>query len=96
MKIALKPAPPIENPDQLVMAGNVQLGVVKPVVDSTNFKFHAVLNSKCTTTLYQGFGSTVDEALKDAITLSRARKLEELAELDHLENVIWGDHEINK
>jgi hypothetical protein len=89
-----KPTPPIM--EQTISIDGQELGIVKTITNSDNYKYHAIINSRCGGgNIYQGFGMTIDEAMKDAFKRNRELRKKELAELDHLENVIWGDHELN-
>jgi hypothetical protein len=82
--------------EQAIMANGKQIGVIKTVSGSEAYTYHAVFNSQEIWSIYQGFGKTIDEAMRDAIVIGKARRQKELAELDKLENVIWGDHELHE
>jgi hypothetical protein len=99
MQIDIIPVPeskfvPVNKPFS-IMLDNKELGTVNEKADATSYKYHAILNSKFNINVYQGFGLTIDEALRDAIVTGRDRRQKELIELDELENIIWGDHELN-
>jgi len=89
-----QPARPVI--EQAIMVNGKRVGVIKTVSDSAAYTYHAVFNSQEIWSIYQGFGRTVDEAMHDAIVVGKARRQKELAELDELENVIWGDHELHE
>lgn len=96
MKITLAPVPVQQTTEQMIMAGTTRIGSVKTLLTNDGgTRYHAVLAAKSAWSVYQGFGDTVDEAMRDAVNTSRASRINEIAELDNLENVIWGDHEIN-
>lgn len=95
MKVVLTPAPIKEVIDHTISIGDQRIGTVK-TLENSSFKYHVILTSKRELSIYQGLGLTIDEALRDAITRSREQRQFELVELDELENVIWGDHELNK
>jgi hypothetical protein len=93
--VTLKPVQPVPVSEEVIMIGTARLGTVKTITDQSSFKFHVILESKNMWSIYQGFGQTVDEAMRDAIEKNRDRRFQEINELETLENIIWGDHEIN-
>lgn len=96
MKITITPAPAKPIMEQRIYADEHLIGIIKTVDDSVSYKFHAILHSKVGGNIYQGFGLTEDEAMRDAIIRSVDTRRKELEELDILQNVIWGDHELYK
>lgn len=100
MQVILTPLPvpilPIPAQTQEISIDGKKIGIVKLITDSDNYNYHVVLNSKRGYSVYQGFGTTVDEALRNAVVIGKEHRVEEIQELDNLENVIWGDHELNK
>lgn len=76
------------------MINGQQIGSVKISDDVYSFRYHTIIKSKIEGNIYQGFGMTLNEALRDSIIKNRSIRNEELLELDRLENVIWGDSEI--
>lgn len=95
MQVTMNPIPTPPAAEHSISLGDIQIGTIKRVTNSDNYKYHVILNSQCGYNIYQGFGLTEDLALRDAFTRARNIRTKELAELDRLENAIWGDHEIN-
>lgn len=96
MQIDLVPAEVKPVTEQKIMCGGVCLGNVKTITNAIDApRYHVILDSQHGKNIYQGFGDTVDNAMRDAISNSKFCREQELGELNHLENVIWGDHEIN-
>jgi hypothetical protein len=98
MQVILTPVPviPVEPENsRLISIGGKCIGKVTQPPEAKSCKYHVILDSKHNYSIYQGFGMTVDEALRNAIQINQARRVDELTELDELENAIWGDHELN-
>lgn len=81
--------------NQTISIGDICIGKVTYPTTAKSYKCHIILDSKVYANVYQGFGMTIDEALRDAIATNRKRRIDELTELNKLENAIWGDHELN-
>lgn len=96
MKVEIVPLPATQVVESAIVVDGVQIGTVKPAEHSEVYKYHVILASKDIWSIYQGFGMTIDAAMRDAITTGRARRRMEITELDELENAIWGDHELHK
>lgn len=88
------PAPPVR--EQAIVIDGKPIGNAITITNSDHYKYHVTLIAKNICSLnYQGFGNTVDEAMRDAVEKNIKHRYMELAELDELENVIWGDHDLN-
>jgi hypothetical protein len=92
MNVEFLPAQPIQNPVRnIVIDGNI-VGTIEEELDTTkSWKYHVVLRHKEASSIFQGFGKTHDEALRDAITRPRMQMAKDSHALDMLENTIWGD-----
>lgn len=96
MNVEIKPPIPIPIDERDIWVNGVVVGKIRGS-NGISFKYQAMLNSEVDRgALYQGFGYTDDEAMRDAITRSRDRYKKQLAELDQLENLIWGDYETHE
>lgn len=96
MQITLAPIPITPPKEYKLMADDKQIGTVKRIdEESKHYNYHVIVDAKYQISLCQGFGLTVDEALRDAFERAKKYPTQALAELNELENVIWGDHEIN-
>lgn len=95
MNVQIKPAPPKPMIEEEITVNGIRIGRIKKS-DNTYFIYHAIIDSEVDRGIaYQGFGDTYDEAMRNAIDKSKIKHAEHLKELDKLENVIWGDHELN-
>lgn len=93
MNVEIKSAIPVPVDERDIWINGVVIGKIVGETCSS-FKYHAMLTSGVDRgILYQGFGYTDDEAMRDAITRSRDKYQKQLAELDQLESLIWGDYE---
>lgn len=95
MKVSLIPIVTPTYVEQQIMIGEKCIGTVKTILDNEYYKYHAILRSDHAWSVYQGFGNTVDEAMRNAIKVNITRRNVELKELDTIENTIWGDYEVN-
>lgn len=96
MNVEIKPSIPVPVDERDILVNGELVGKIRDS-NSISFKYQAMLNSEVDRgALYQGFGYTDDEAMRDAITRSRDKYKRQLAELDQLENLIWGDYETDK
>jgi hypothetical protein len=97
MKVEIVPLPAIQLVEQAIVIGGKTVGIVKPALHAeAYYKHHIILNSEHGWNIYQGFGNTIDEAMRDAVNTAKSRRRTELTELDELENIIWGDHEFHE
>lgn len=97
MNIHLEPLPAKEITEQLIMADGEKLGTVKTMpTDKGGTRYHIILESRHGRNIYQGFGYTIDAAMRDAVNTSLVLRINEIAELDQLENLIWGDYETHE
>jgi hypothetical protein len=99
MQVQITPVPleqfkPVD-PVYTIKIGDTVLGKMNEKTDTQSYRWHTVLDSNFNINIYQGFGLTQDESLRDAINTNRSRRINELKELDELENIIWGDNETN-
>lgn len=96
MNVEIKPSIPVPIDERDILVNGELVGKIRGS-NCISFKYQAMLNSEVDRgALYQGFGYTDDEAMRDAITRSRDKYKRQLAELDQLENLIWGDYETDK
>jgi len=95
MNITIEPIPQRIQPiiEHAVMANGKRIGIIKTILDSDAYNYHAVFNEQEIWNVYHGFGKTIDEAMRNAIIAGKDRRQKELIELNELENIIWGDYE---